>query len=165
MSLAYLSLGGNVGDRRGHLRGALEALRGTPGVQVVKVSQVYETEPVGVTEQPKFLNLAVELATTLEPRALLARCLEIEKEQGRVRSKRWGPRTVDLDLLWYDGREMCEPELELPHPRMKERAFVLVPLAELAPELELDGERVDRRAAALGEAGLRRLGPLETLTE
>ena len=159
-STAYLGLGGNLGDRRRYLAAALRALASEPGVRVEAVSSVYETQPVGVLEQPVFLNLVAQVTTTLSTRELLACCLRIEAGLGRVRSERWGPRTIDVDVLWFDDQAVNEPDLELPHPRMTTRAFVLVPLAEIAPALELDGVRVDVLAARLDQAGLCRLGPL-----
>lgn len=162
-STAYLALGGNLGDRRHYLSAAVLALNSEAGLRVEKISSVYETAPVGVVDQPDFYNLVVEVATTLTARELLARCLAIEKTLGRVRSERWGPRTIDLDVLWYDGSTLNEPELTLPHPRMKERAFVLVPLAEIAPTLLLEGMPVEQLAIRLDQSGLTCLGPLATL--
>ncbi len=131
---AYVGLGSNLDDRLDHLSWALDAIEGRVGC-LTAVSSAYETEPVGVTDQPRFLNAVCRLDTGLGPRALLNAMLEIEVERGRVRTVKDGPRTLDLDLLMYDGRVMDEPGLQVPHPRMDERAFVLVPLAEIAPEL------------------------------
>ncbi len=130
---AYLGLGSNVGDRLANLRRAVELLGDRVGVTVVRTSSVYETEPVGPA-QPDFLNAVAEVATTLSARELLRACLEAEAELGRVREERWGPRTIDIDLLIYDDERIDEPDLTVPHPRMHERGFVLVPLAELAPD-------------------------------
>lgn len=127
------------------------------------VSAVYESKPVGVTAQPDFLNLVAQVATTHPPHELLDWCLQVEAGLGRARRERWGPRTIDIDLLIYDDVRIDDGKLILPHPRMHERSFVLVPLAEIAPELPLAGETVAARAARLGAAGLRRLGPLEWL--
>lgn len=160
MSTAYLGLGSNLGDRRGLLVSALAALR-TRNVAVDRVSSVYETAPVGVTEQPDFLNIVARVTTGLGPDALLASCLEVEAALGRTRRERWGPRTVDIDLLWFDGIAMKAEALTLPHPRMLERAFVLFPLAEIAPELMLDGKTAAVRAAELTDQGVRKAGPLE----
>ena len=165
MSTAYLGLGGNLGDRLKYLAGAVRALNAEPGVSVEKVSSVYETTPVGVVDQPVFLNLAVQVTTTLSARELLTRCLQVENHFGRVRNERWGPRTLDIDVLWYDGNVVNDPDLTLPHPRMATRAFVLVPLAEIAPMLLLEGMRIDLRAASLDQSGLRLLGPFASLTE
>jgi 2-amino-4-hydroxy-6-hydroxymethyldihydropteridine diphosphokinase len=117
----------------------VELLAESPDVEVLRVSQLRETEPVGVVEQPPFLNGAVAIETTLPPRALLELLLEVERTLGRVRSERWGPRTVDLDLLVYGDETVDEPELTVPHPRLHERRFALEPLAELAPELVVPG--------------------------
>ena len=131
---AVVALGTNLGDREQQLSAALEALCALPGTQVLRVSGVYETKPVGYTEQPRFLNAVTEIETALSPHALLGACLGIEAAMGRVRMFRNGPRVVDLDILVYDGVTCTEDELTLPHPRMGERAFVLVPLADLYPD-------------------------------
>lgn len=160
---AYLALGGNLGDRRHYLSAAVLALNSEAGLRVEKLSSVYETAPVGVVDQPDFYNLVVEVATTLSAHELLTCCLAIEKRLGRVRAERWGPRPIDLDVLWYDGASLHEPNLTLPHPRMKERAFVLVPLAEIAPTLLLEGMPAEKLAARLDQSGLSCLGPLASL--
>jgi 2-amino-4-hydroxy-6-hydroxymethyldihydropteridine diphosphokinase len=142
MTVAYIGLGSNLGARGENLRVALERLR---ALGLLRVSSVRETEPVGVTDQPRFLNAAAELETDLGPRELLARLLEIERELGRERAaeKRWGPRPIDLDLLVYGEEAIDEPGLTVPHPRLAERRFALEPLHELAPELRLpDGRRI-----------------------
>jgi 2-amino-4-hydroxy-6-hydroxymethyldihydropteridine diphosphokinase len=137
---AYVGLGANLGDRRAMLRAALEQLEQEPGVTVVAVSSVRETEPVGVLEQPRFLNAAVAIDTTLSPRELLDGLLGIERRLGRTREgPRFGPRTIDLDLLLYDDEQLEEPGLQVPHPRLHERAFALEPLAELDSELVVPG--------------------------
>ena len=139
MSLAYVGLGANLGPREITLLRAVDLLAATDGVEVRAVSQLRETEPVGVVEQPLFLNGAVALDTSLSPRELLDRLLEIERGLGRVRDVRWGPRVVDLDLLVYGDLQIDEPGLRVPHPRLYERRFVLEPLAELDPDLEIPG--------------------------
>jgi 2-amino-4-hydroxy-6-hydroxymethyldihydropteridine diphosphokinase len=137
---AYVALGANLGDRERTLREAVDALAAEAGIEVVAVSTLRETEPVGVGEQPLFLNGAAELETTLTARELLDRLLAIEQRFGRVRVPReHGPRTLDLDLLLYGEDEIEEPELRVPHPRLHERRFVLEPLAELAPGLVVPG--------------------------
>jgi len=136
----YLGLGSNLGDRLANLGRAVRELE-ERGVSVLRSSRVYETDPVGGPPQPEFLNAVLEVRTELEPRELLKVCLEVESETGRVRGERWGPRVIDLDLLTYGGIEMDEPELTLPHPRMHERAFVLVPLLELDADPPLPGGR------------------------
>ena len=139
MTLAYVGLGANLGPREITLLRAVDLLAETDGVEVLAVSQLRETEPVGVVEQPLFLNGAVALDTSLSPRELLDRLLEIERRLGRVRDVRWGPRLVDLDLLVYGDRQVDEPGLRVPHSRLHERRFALEPLAELDPDLEIPG--------------------------
>jgi 2-amino-4-hydroxy-6-hydroxymethyldihydropteridine diphosphokinase len=137
---AYVGLGANLGDRERTLREAVEALAAAEGVEVVAVSTVRETEPVGVGEQPLFLNGAAELGTTLTARELLEVLLAVEQRFGRVRAPgEHGPRTLDLDLLLYGDEVIEEPGLTVPHPRLHERRFVLEPLAELAPGLVVPG--------------------------
>lgn len=131
MARAYIGLGANLGDREQTLRAAVRAL-GEAG-EVVAVSSLYETAPVGYLDQPPFLNAVVGLDTEETPRQLLDTLLRIEQEHGRVRTFRNAPRTLDMDILLYDDLVVTEPDLVLPHPRLHERAFVLVPLAELAP--------------------------------
>ena len=131
---AYIALGANLGDRQENLHAALEHLNATAGVRVTRVSSFLENPAVGgPAGSPPFLNAAAELETTLDPRALLGRLLQIERELGRERRQKWGPRTIDLDLLLYGDRVIDEPDLKVPHPLMHERRFVLHPLAEIAP--------------------------------
>jgi len=131
---AFVGLGSNLGDRRALLAGAVAGLR--RGGDVVAVSPLYETEPVGGPGgQGPFLNLVVELATSDSPRRLLERCQELEAAAGRVRRERWGPRTLDADVLYVEGEAVDDEDLTVPHPRMWERRFVLAPLADLAPDL------------------------------
>jgi 2-amino-4-hydroxy-6-hydroxymethyldihydropteridine diphosphokinase len=137
---AYVGLGANLGDREASLRAAVERLGCTPGIEVVAVSSFRETEPVGYLDQPRFLNGAVALDTELPPRALLEALLAVERSLGRTREgPRFGPRTIDLDLLAYGGESVEEPGLQVPHPRLGERAFALEPLLELEPALVLPG--------------------------
>jgi 2-amino-4-hydroxy-6-hydroxymethyldihydropteridine diphosphokinase len=132
---AYIALGANLGNREANLRGALEKLRATPDIDVTAVSSLVETPAVGgPPDSPPYLNAAAVLVTTLSPDALLDRLLDIERELGRVRRERWGPRSIDLDLLMYGDIVRHDPGLTLPHPRMHERRFVLAPLAEIAPD-------------------------------
>jgi 2-amino-4-hydroxy-6-hydroxymethyldihydropteridine diphosphokinase len=150
---AYVGLGSNMGDRIATLRSAVDALRRLPHTQLLDASSVYETTAMGPAGAP-FLNAVVELETQLDPRRLLDALLVIEREHGRVRDTRWGPRTLDLDLLVYldhDGSmvECVAPGLVLPHPRMLERDFVLAPLSDVAPSLALAGARVDAHLLAL----------------
>jgi 2-amino-4-hydroxy-6-hydroxymethyldihydropteridine diphosphokinase len=143
---AYVGLGSNLGEREATLREALTRLSELDGVAVVAVSSFRETDPVGNADQPRFVNAAAELETSLGPRELLERLLEVERSLGRdrTREERWGPRTVDLDLLLYGDETVGEPGLEVPHPRLAERAFVLQPLVELDPGLRLPDGRALR---------------------
>lgn len=144
MTRAYVGLGANVGNRRENLDRAVELLGAEPGVRVFAVSSVRETDPVGYEDQPRFLNAACAVDTELGPRDLLERLLAIERALGRERTgPRFGPRTIDLDLLLYGSETIDEPGLTVPHPRLAERLFVLEPLHELAPQLVLpDGHAV-----------------------
>jgi 2-amino-4-hydroxy-6-hydroxymethyldihydropteridine diphosphokinase len=139
VTVAYVGLGANLGSREETLRRAVELLGEEDGVEVLAVSQLRETDPVGVVEQPLFLNGAVQVDTTRTPRELLGLLLEIERSLGRVREERWGPRTVDLDLLVFGDEVVDEPGLRVPHPHLHERRFALEPLADLDPELEIPG--------------------------
>jgi len=142
---AYVGLGSNLGDREATVRRAVELLGERLGIEIVAVSTLRETDPVGYEEQPRFLNGVAALEVDLTARALLDELLAIERELGRDRSRetRWGPRTIDLDLLLYGGETLDEPGLTVPHPRLAERQFVLVPLHELEPDLRLpDGRAV-----------------------
>jgi len=137
---AYVGLGANLGNREATLRAALECLGETHGVEVVAVSSFRETEPVGYVDQPPFLNAAASIETALSPRELMDALLAVEQSLGRTREgPRFGPRTIDLDLLVYGGKVVDEPGLTLPHPRLHERAFALEPLAELDPDLVVPG--------------------------
>ena len=153
MTRAFLGLGSNLGDRRALLQGAVG---GIP--DVVAISPLYETDPVGGPDQEPFLNLVVEMDTSLSARGLLGLCAELEAVAERVREVRWGPRTLDVDVLWVDGETVDEPDLVVPHPRMGQRRFVLAPLRDLAPDLVT----ADQVAAAAGE--VREVGPLQVGT-
>ena len=133
---------------------ALGRLGGTPGVRLARVSSVYRTPPWGKLDQPPFLNMAAIVETTLPARALLALCLEIERALGRERLERWGPRTLDIDILTYGAARIDERDLKVPHPRMSERAFVLAPLAEIAPRLRVAGREVGEWLALSDRAGV-----------
>jgi len=135
---ACVGLGSNVGDRRAHLQAARDAMAALPGTALIAFSSVHETEPVGVSGQGLYLNAAARLRTELDSRDLLEALMSIERAEGRQRSagaQRWGPRTLDLDLLLYGDRVIEGPGLIVPHPRMHQRAFVLAPLSEVAPEM------------------------------
>ncbi len=134
MNKSYLSLGSNMGDRVGMLRQAVRLLKEHPAIEVMNISSLYETAPVGFTEQDVFLNMVVQLQTSLTAYELLEICQDIEQTLDRKREIRWGPRTIDLDILLYNQDKFETENLVIPHPRMHERAFVLVPLLELDPE-------------------------------
>jgi 2-amino-4-hydroxy-6-hydroxymethyldihydropteridine diphosphokinase len=141
LTRAYVGLGANLGDRERTLREALELLAAEEEIEVVAVSQVRETEPWGLEDQPRFLNAAAALETELPPRALLDRLLDVERRLGRTRdAPRFGPRTIDLDLLVYGAERVDEPGLGVPHPRLHERRFALEPLAELDADLLVPGQ-------------------------
>jgi len=139
MTAAHIALGSNLGDRAANLRTALEMLAQTAGISITAVSAIYETAPVGGPEQDHYLNACAALDTELTPTRLLLMMLDIEEKIGRVRKVRWGPRIIDLDLLLYGEIMMNTPLLELPHPRMSERDFVLIPLADIAPDQIIPG--------------------------
>jgi 2-amino-4-hydroxy-6-hydroxymethyldihydropteridine diphosphokinase len=141
MTRSFVGLGANLDDPRGSIERALELLHAEPGIEVVAVSTLRETDPVGYHDQPRFLNGAAQLRTSLAARELLGRLLAIERRLGRVRGEgpRFGPRTIDLDLLLYGDEIVVEPGLQVPHPRLHERRFALEPLAELDPALEIPG--------------------------
>ncbi len=131
----YLSLGSNMGNRREHIKSASAAIHKRIG-KIVKHSHLYDTQPVGNTDQDPFLNQIVMLNTTLEPRQMLEEISKIERELGRERKEKWGPRTIDIDILFYGKRVIRDKGLEIPHPELHKRAFILVPMMELDPELE-----------------------------
>jgi 2-amino-4-hydroxy-6-hydroxymethyldihydropteridine diphosphokinase len=133
MPTAYIGIGSNLGDREKNCTEAL-ALLEQKGIRIIKRSSMIETEPWGVEEQPMFINLTVEIKTVLEPEKLLGKLKEAEAELGRTETARWGPRIIDLDILFYNDTVMSSPELEIPHPGIQEREFVLKPLCEIAPE-------------------------------
>lgn len=137
MNEAYLSLGSNLGDRKAQLQEAVRLLQLNPSISNLRMSSIYETAPVGYLDQHAFLNLVVRLETSLSPLELLDVCQEIEQALYRERLVRWGPRTVDLDILLYGQEQLTTERLTIPHPHMYERAFVLVPLRELMPSLSL----------------------------
>ena len=133
MKRGFISIGSNIGDRFQHLKDSIQALHSHDRISVMSVSSIYETAPVGYTDQANFLNVVISVATELDAHELLEACQGIEHELGRVRDIRWGPRTVDLDILLYNNDNIETESLIVPHPRMHERAFVLIPLLEIAP--------------------------------
>jgi len=138
---SFIGLGSNVGDRAENLRQAIRALQATPGIELAQVSSMYETEPVGGPAQPDYLNAVVEIDTQLGPRAIFEACMTIEHALGRDRAteEHWGPRVIDLDVLTCGDLVVSDPDLEIPHPRITERAFVLVPFSEIAPYIDIPG--------------------------
>ena len=153
----YLSLGGNLGDPAASMATALRLLDADDDTGVIAVSSLYRTPPWGKLDQPDFLNAAAEISTALAPRALLDLCLEAERKLKRVREERWGPRLIDIDILVFGDRIIHVTGLEVPHPRMLERAFVLAPLAEIAPELAVGGRSVSERLGSVDTSGIERL--------
>jgi 2-amino-4-hydroxy-6-hydroxymethyldihydropteridine diphosphokinase len=151
---AWLGLGGNIGDPASAMAAALRILDADGETQVVRVSSLYRTPPWGKTDQPDFLNACAEIATNHPPRALLALCLDAERTLKRERRERWGPRIIDIDILVYGDRAVHEAGLDIPHPRMLDRAFVLAPLAEIAPDLPLAGKPVAQWLAAVDATGV-----------
>lgn len=154
MTVAVLGLGGNLGDRRGQIAAALDRLASRPQISVEAVSRLYETPPWGKTDQPRFLNMAARIATTLTPPALLEAILDIERELGRSRGERWGPRNVDIDILLFGSETLDEPGLRIPHPRLTERAFALAPLVDVLPTAEIAGRRASEWLRRVDTAGM-----------
>jgi len=160
MAEVYVALGSNLGDRERNLASAHEAL-GREALTVERVSSIYETDPWGAANQGRYLNQVVRGTTRLAPHDLLAQLLDIERALGRDRTnaERFGPRVIDLDILLYEGVTVNEPDLHIPHPRMMERAFVLVPLAEIAPALSIGGVPVKDALARLDQTGVKQYKP------
>jgi 2-amino-4-hydroxy-6-hydroxymethyldihydropteridine diphosphokinase len=155
---AYLGLGSNLGDRAGNLQAAVDVLDAETGVKVVASSSVWETDPVGGPSQPDYLNAVIGVETDLAPHDLLSACQRTETALGRVRDVRWGPRTIDIDILLLDELVIDDADLTVPHPRMSERAFVLLPLLELTPDAMLpDGTRL--AGVDLDDGGARLFAP------
>ncbi|MHA6204013.1 2-amino-4-hydroxy-6-hydroxymethyldihydropteridine diphosphokinase [Dyella soli] len=159
MTEAFIALGSNLGDARAQVSGAFDALAQLPGTRLLARSHLYLTPPWGMLEQPPFINAAARIDTSLSPHELLDGLLAIERAAGRVRgAERWGPRTLDLDVLHIDGVSLADEQLTLPHPRIRERAFVLLPLHDLAPDLQLPGQgTVAGLLAAIDASGCERL--------
>lgn len=146
---AILGLGSNIGDKRANILRAVELLTAGGDIRVVQLSKLYRTAPWGVADQAWFVNACATIATELSPRDLLLRCQAVEKAMRRVRETRWGPRIIDVDILSYRDAMISEPDLVVPHPRIAERAFVLVPLKDVEPRFELNGETIDDMLAKL----------------
>lgn len=153
----FLSLGGNLGDPAQAMGAALRLIDAGSETEVIAVSSLYRTPPWGKLDQPDFLNIAAEVATNLEPRAFLDLCLDAEHRLKRERRERWGPRLIDIDILMFGDRRISEPGLDVPHPRMTERAFVLVPLAEIAGDLVAGGQPLADHLKAVDISGIERV--------
>jgi 2-amino-4-hydroxy-6-hydroxymethyldihydropteridine diphosphokinase len=161
MAKAFLGLGGNVGDTRAILDRAVSLLDDGRSIRLLARSSDYQTPPWGVEDQAPFLNLCLAVETAMSPHQLLHRIHEVERELGRNRATetRWGPRTCDIDILSYDDKALNEPDLILPHPRMFERGFVLMPLAEIAPDAVIGGRRIEDALKTIDTKGIVRLPP------
>lgn len=157
MTKVYLSLGSNIGDKKAYLLAALERLEQLAQTSVTSVSSFYETAAWGKKDQDDFLNSCCELETDLTPQELLLACQNIEKELKRVRHEHWGPRTIDIDILLYGNETIATENLSVPHPYMTERAFVLVPLEEIDPQLQLNGQSISSYLAHLNVQEVRKL--------
>ncbi len=155
---ANIGLGGNIGDPPANMAAALRQLEAHPDCAVINVSRLLKTPPWGKTDQEWFFNAAAEIETSLEPEALLDLCLQIEQGMNRVRVERWGPRTIDLDVLTYGDAHIATERLKVPHPHMHERAFVLMPLCDYAPELQLAGRRAMEWLNELDVSGIEAVG-------
>ncbi len=166
MAIVYIGLGSNVGDREGHLADVYHLLQQHPAIAVDAVSSCYRSAPMGVTDQASFLNAVARLQTTLSPRSLLAVTQAIERRVGRTPTYRWGPRVVDIDLLLYDSLQLRSPDLSIPHVEIQNRAFVLVPLLELAPDLSLpSGHPLQKILADLPDfEDVQPIGPFPSFT-
>ena len=154
---AWIGLGGNVGDVRASMCAALEWLDMRQEIRVTRISGLYRTAPWGKTDQPPFLNACASLETSLPPEELLDVCLAAERRLGRIRGKRWGPRTLDIDILAIEGRSIASARVSLPHPRMTDRAFVLAPLADIAPDLVVNGKAVSDWLTVLPADGIEKI--------
>jgi 2-amino-4-hydroxy-6-hydroxymethyldihydropteridine diphosphokinase len=159
VAIVYLGLGANLGDREANINKALVELVRSGGCNLRKVSSLYETRPVGIEKQPDFLNIAAEIETELAPKELLGRLKEVERKAGREKTFKWGPRLIDIDILLYGDLRMAEGDLEIPHPEMDRRAFVLTPLAEIAPSAKhpVLRQTVRQMSEALGSEGVSRI--------
>ena len=154
MTRVFIALGANLGDPVAQVKEAARRLSLSPGIEQLHLSPLYLSDPVGVVDQPRFVNAALSLHTELAPLEVLDRCQAIEGALGRVRSLRWGPRSIDLDLILFGDQRLQDPRLELPHPRWLERAFVMRPILDLEPALIIQGRPLREHLNAVGEAGL-----------
>ncbi|MBS3994912.1 MAG: 2-amino-4-hydroxy-6-hydroxymethyldihydropteridine diphosphokinase [Alkaliphilus sp.] len=157
MSRAYLGIGGNIGNKKENIQKAVDLLKNHPQIVVSAISSYYETAPVGYTYQDWFLNIVVEIETALDPYALLEYCNDIEQNLKRERLIRWGPRTIDLDILLFDEFVFNDEKLTIPHPRMCERAFVMIPLYEIAKNLVINGKKIEEITKNLKEKEVRKV--------
>ncbi len=157
MANAYLGIGGNIGDKKENIKKTLELLGNHKSIEVTNISSYYETEPVGYTDQDWFLNIVAEIETSLEPYELLKYCNHVEAELKRERIIRWGPRTIDVDILLYEGFTSDDEKLTVPHPRMCERAFVMIPLYEIANDIQINGKDIKDRVESLKGEAIRKL--------
>jgi len=157
LTAAVLGLGGNIGDTRSLMTAAIDRLSKSAEIEVQAISALYHTPPWGKTDQPPFLNAAIKIETQLSAMALLSKVLDVEKELGRERGERWGPRTIDIDILLYGAALVDQPGLRIPHPRLTERAFALAPLLDLMPDAELQGRPAKEWLALSDRAGMQRL--------
>ncbi|SNY93977.1 2-amino-4-hydroxy-6-hydroxymethyldihydropteridinediphosphokinase [Cohaesibacter sp. ES.047] len=153
----YLGLGGNIGDPSITIEETLASLSRRPGIKVLTRSPFYRTPPWGKTDQSDFINACATIHTTLSPQKLLKTCLEVEKRMGRERGERWGPRIIDIDILSYGDEQVHEDDLSIPHPLIAERAFVLVPLKDVAPDFTLNGEHIDEMLEKIDLTGIEAL--------
>ena len=153
MKRVWLGLGGNIGSVKEAMCNSISCLT-SGGLEIVSVSSLYSTPPWGLVDQPDFLNCCLEARTQLDPHSVLSLCQSVEKVGGRTREIRWGPRTIDIDILFYEGYESSTSTLELPHPRICDRAFVLVPLCEISPNLQLSGNKVSDLSMNIDSAGI-----------
>jgi len=154
LTVAILGLGGNIGDPEKAMTAALDRLAADPAIRIEAVSALYETPPWGKTDQPRFLNAAARVDTTLSPRRLLETILRVERDLGRDRTERWGPRTIDIDILLYGEIAVEEYGLTIPHPRLAERIFALAPLVDVAPQAAIDGTPAASILRTLDKTGL-----------
>lgn len=157
MTVAVLGLGGNVGDSRKLIAGAIQRLAANSRIEIEDVSALYRTPPWGKTDQPPFLNAAARIETSLQPRTLLNAVLDVERDLGRERTERWGPRTIDIDILIFGSVEVDEPWLHIPHPRLTERAFALVPLIDVLPDAMIGGRTANEWLKRVDSTGMRRV--------